>query len=96
MKSITVEDKDSKKRREIEVDGVFMFIGLSPNSEFLGDFIKKDDAGYIIVNEFFETSQKGCFAAGDVIKKKVRQIATAVGDGANAGVNIKDYIENNF
>ncbi len=94
VESITIEERDTKERKEIKVDGVFFFIGLSPNSEFLKDFVKKDENGYIIVNENLETNVEGCFAAGDVIKKKVRQIATAVGDGATAGVNIREYLEN--
>ncbi len=94
VESITIEERDTKERKEIKVDGVFFFIGLSPNSEFLKDFVKKDENGYIIVNENLETNIEGCFAAGDVIKKKVRQIATAVGDGATAGVNIREYLEN--
>ena len=93
VESITIEERDSKERKELKVDGVFVFIGLTPNSEFVRNFIQTDDNGYIIVNENYETNVKGCFAAGDVIKKKVRQIATAVGDGAAAGVNIKDYLE---
>ncbi len=94
VESITIEERDTKERKKIKVDGVFFFIGLSPNSEFLKDFVKKDENGYIIVNENLETNVEGCFAAGDVIKKKVRQIATAVGDGATAGVNIREYLEN--
>ncbi len=94
VESITIEERDTKERKEIKVDGVFFFIGLSPNSEFLKDFVKKDENEYIIVNENLETNIEGCFAAGDVIKKKVRQIATAVGDGATAGVNIREYLEN--
>ncbi len=94
VESITIEERDTKERKELKVDGVFFFIGLSPNSEFIKNFVETDENGYIIVNENFETNVKGCFAAGDVIKKKVRQIATAVGDGAAAGVNIKDFLEN--
>ena len=96
VKSIVIQDVESGKKEELKVDGVFLFIGLSPNSEFLNNFVETDENGYILVNENFETNIKGCFAAGDVIKKKVRQIATAVGDGAAAGVNIKDYIEGNL
>ncbi len=96
VKSIVIQDVESGKKEELKVDGVFLFIGLNPNSEFLNNFVKTDENGYILVNENFETNIKGCFAAGDVIKKKVRQIATAVGDGAAAGVNIKDYIEGNL
>ncbi len=92
VESLVIEEKNTKKRKEIRIDGVFFFIGLSPNTEFLKDFVNTDENGYIIVNENYETNIKGCFAAGDVIKKKVRQIATAVGDGAAAGVNIKDYL----
>ena len=92
VESITIEERDTKERKEIKVDGVFFFIGLAPNSEFVKNFVNTDDDGYILVDENYQTNVEGCFAAGDVIKKKVRQIATAVGDGAAAGVNIKDYL----
>ncbi len=94
VESITIEERDTKERKEIKVDGVFFFIGLSPNSEFLTGFVQTDENGYILVDENFQTNVKGCFAAGDVIKKKVRQIATAVGDGAASAVSIREYLEN--
>ena len=94
VEKIVIEEKDTKEKKELRVDGVFVFIGLTPNSEFVKDFIKTDKNGYIITNEQLATDIKGCFAAGDVISKELRQIATAVGEGAVAANSVKHYLEN--
>ncbi len=76
-----------------KVDGVFIFIGTKPNTEFVKDIITMDESGYIITNEHMETNRPGIFAAGDIRVKNVRQISTAVGDGAIAGYAVQHYIE---
>ncbi|MCX9025826.1 MAG: thioredoxin-disulfide reductase [Candidatus Methanoperedens sp.] len=77
---------------EIKTDGVFIYVGLIPNTAFAAN-IKKDERGFIIVNDKMETSVKGIFAAGDCRVTPLRQIATAVGDGAIAAVSAERYIE---
>jgi thioredoxin reductase (NADPH) len=77
---------------EIKTDGVFIYVGLIPNTAFASN-VKKDERGFIIVNDKMETSVKGIFAAGDCRVTPLRQIATAVGDGAIAGVSAERYIE---
>ena len=62
--------------------------------EELTDLAKKDTKGYIIVNEAKETSQKGIFACGDITAKKIRQIATAINDGAIAATSAIEYLNN--
>jgi thioredoxin reductase (NADPH) len=74
------------------VGGVFIYIGLRPNTEFLKQMIKLDDQGFIMTDEQMQTSSAGIFAAGDVRNKLVRQISTAVGDGAIAAVMALKYL----
>lgn len=76
---------------EIKTDGVFIYVGLIPNTSFAN--VKKDERGFIIANDKMETSVKGIFAAGDCRVTPLRQIATAVGDGAIAAVSAERYIE---
>lgn len=75
----------------IDVDGVFVAIGRVPDTKFLKDFIELTDGGYIKSNDQMETSQAGVFVCGDVREGSIRQIATAVGDGAIAGTNASKY-----
>lgn len=77
----------------LSVKGVFVFIGLSPNTAFLNKHIQTDESGFIITDAEMHTSASGVFAAGDVRSKLLRQISTAVGDGAIAAFSAARYIE---
>ncbi len=68
----------------LPLDGVFIFIGLDPQTEFVKGVVNLDDGGYIITDSSMRTSQRGIFAAGDCIAKSLRQVVTACGDGATA------------
>lgn len=74
------------------VDGVFIAVGIHPNSAFVEGLPEMDEAGYIKAGEDGKTSIPGIFAAGDVRTKRLRQIITAVSDGANAVTSIQDYL----
>lgn len=76
----------------VKIDGVFLFIGYLPNTELFKGLITLDDRGYIKTNERMETNVEGIYAAGDVIEKYLRQVSTAVGDGAVAAVAAEHYI----
>lgn len=76
-----------------EVQGVFIFIGQTPNSDLIKDMVKLDENGFIITDDNMETSVPGLFAAGDVRSKHFRQIATAVGEGAVASFSVNRYLE---
>jgi alkyl hydroperoxide reductase subunit AhpF len=77
-----IEVESQGKPRKLDVQGVFVEIGLVPNSDFI-DFVKKNEKREIIINGFSETSVEGLFAAGDVTDVPAKQIIVAAGDGAN-------------
>ncbi len=87
-------DKQSGEKREFETDGVFVFVGLDPNTKFLKDTpIELDERGFIKTDINLMTSMKGVFASGDVRSGATMQIASAVGEGATAALKIREYIE---
>ncbi len=87
-------DTSSGKKVEFPTDGVFIFIGLLPNTQFLKDSpIELDEVGLIKTNERLETSMPGVFAAGDVRSGATMQIASATGEGATAALMIRKYLE---
>jgi thioredoxin reductase (NADPH) len=92
VEAIVVEDTQNGQQIRFEVSGVFIYVGLIPNTTFLGDLVQKDSAGFVITDENLATKTEGLFIAGDVRKKTLRQITTAVGDGAIAAVNLEKYI----
>ncbi len=94
VESVLVKNVKSGEMREIRTEGVFMFIGITPKTEFLKGVVEMDENGYILVDEeTLQTSVEGIFAAGDARKKLLRQVATAVGDGATAAFAVEKYLE---
>jgi thioredoxin reductase (NADPH) len=85
--------KDPKETRDIPVDGVFVFIGLVPNTEFVKGVVKLGKEGYIVADRDMKTSEPGIFACGDCIEKLLRQVVTACGDGATAAFSAQLYVE---
>jgi len=85
-------DNKNKRTYEMDIDGIFIYIGMQPQSSLFRGQIEIDDYGYIITDENLQTSVKGVFAAGDVRKKEIRQITTAVGDGTVAAIMAGRYI----
>lgn len=92
--NITIKNVKTENTSDLAVDGCFIWVGIQPYSGFLGDDIKVDEHGFIIVNDRMETSVPGVFAAGDGRRTPLRQIATAIGDAAIAAVSAEHYIEN--
>ena len=78
--------------RELAVDGIFSAIGAVPKTDILQGFIALDEQGYVIADETGHTEKLGFFVAGDVRAKKLRQVVTAVSDGANAATAAIDYL----
>ena len=90
--SIIVSDLISGEKREIACDGVFVSIGREPVTDFLGDSLSLDSAGYIIADESCETAIPGVYAVGDVRTKLLRQVVTAAADGAVAAHMAEEYL----
>lgn len=87
-------DKKKGEQVQIDTDGVFVFIGLLPNTGFLKDTeIELDNIGMVKTNHYLETSVKGIFAAGDVRSGATMQIASATGEGATAALMMRTYLE---
>ncbi|MCX5834598.1 MAG: thioredoxin-disulfide reductase [Deltaproteobacteria bacterium] len=85
--------RDPGDVREISADGIFIFIGLIPNTKFLEGIVDLDPQGYVVADSHMQTSAKGIFACGDCIRKLLRQVVTACGDGATAAVAAQHYVE---
>jgi thioredoxin reductase (NADPH) len=90
VEGLTVEQNGSKTN--LNVNGVFVAVGTVPNSALVKDLVSLDERGYIVADESGITSEKGIFSAGDVRTKGLRQVVTAVADGANCIASIQDYI----
>ncbi len=89
--ALRVKGVASGEVREIATDAVFVAIGTVPNTEFLGDALELDERGYIVSDETGHTSVAGVFAAGDVRTKTLRQVSTAISDGAQAAENAAEF-----
>jgi thioredoxin reductase (NADPH) len=92
IEKIKITNIKTNNVEEIRTDGIFVFIGLLPNTDFLTN-IALDNKGYIVTDENMNTSIAGIFACGDVRKKHLRQVVTAASDGAQAAVSAEHYIE---
>ncbi|MCR5294186.1 MAG: thioredoxin-disulfide reductase [Lachnospiraceae bacterium] len=90
--ALQVTDKFTGEVRILQVDGVFVAVGIVPNNALVKDQLALDAGGYIAAGENCETSIPGVYAIGDVRAKKLRQIITACGDGANAVTSVQDYL----
>ena len=94
VENITVQNVKTGGKIQLSVDGCFIWVGTIPNTKFLTDSVKLDEYGFIVAGLNMETSVPGVFAVGDVRNTPLRQIATAVGDGAIAAISAENYIEN--
>lgn len=90
----SVNGSKAGKKVSFKTDGVFVFVGLMPNSQFLEPTpIKLDQIGFVMTDEHLHTSMKGVFAAGDIRSGATMQIASAAGEGATAALKIREYLE---
>jgi len=85
VEGLDLENVKTNDSSKLDVQGVFIFVGLNPLVDFVPEQLERDEAGFIVTDAEMRTNLPGVFAAGDVRSKICRQITTAVGDGANAG-----------
>lgn len=95
VNGISFIDRETQKETHVHLDGVFVQIGLVPNTEFLGDLVERSRFGEIIVDGHGATNIKGIFAAGDCTNSVYKQIIIAMGSGANAALGAFDYLIRN-
>ena len=93
VENIHIRNVKTGEGRTLRADAFFVWIGILPNADFLGNTVRRDDFGFILADDHMATSVPGIFAAGDVRSTPLRQIATAVGDGAIAAYSAEHYIE---
>jgi thioredoxin reductase (NADPH) len=94
VQKIKVHNVKTQEKGELTVEGVFLYVGTKPNTEFLDESFVRNPQGYLITNQSLETSVPGVFAAGDCREKRSRQVATAVGDGALVLAALEEYLQN--
>lgn len=93
VQEVVVKNLKTGETTSIPVDGVFVAIGWDPNTAIVKDLVKLNEKGYIITDENMATGVPGLFAAGDIREKSLRQVVTAVADGAVAAVSAEKYLE---
>ena len=94
VENVKIKNVKTGEEKTIQADGCFVWIGIIPNTGFIGDSIKLDSSGFVVADATMATSVPGIFAAGDVRAESLRQVSTAVGDGAVAAVSAEHFIEN--
>ena len=92
VEGISLIDLPSGESTRIHTDGVFIFVGLTPNSDFLESLLDTDEGGHIKTDINLETCEKGIFAAGDIRANSASQLISSAGDGVTAAVNAKKYL----
>ncbi len=95
VRSATILNIINKKESKIEIEGIFVSVGMIPNTDIVKGLVDLNDKGEIIVTKNMATSEQGIFAAGDVTDACSNQVATAVGAGVEAGLAVNKYIERN-
>jgi thioredoxin reductase (NADPH) len=93
LSGVTLRDTRTGEERAVATDGVFVFIGLSPNSDLVRGVVDLDDAGFVLTDAGLQTNVPGIFAAGDVRAGSTKQAASAAGEGAAAALAIRRYVE---
>lgn len=92
VSGIKLQNKKTGEEKELSLDGVFIAVGIVPNTELFRNLVKLDESGYIVAGEDCVTSTPGIFAAGDIRTKQLRQVITAAADGANAVISAEKIL----
>lgn len=93
VEKLVLQDVKSGEEKDLPLNGVFIAVGIHPDSELVKGLADMDAGGYVIADETGATSAPGLFVAGDVRKKPLRQVVTAVADGANAATSVSSYLQ---
>lgn len=97
VKSVQLYNKKKQEDFELEIDGIFIYIGIIPNNKLAKQLgIKLSPSGFIEVDGNMQTNKPGIYAAGDILEKGLKQVVTAASDGATAAVAADKWIEENF
>ena len=91
VEKLLLTNVKTKEKSELEVNGIFIAVGIVPDTDILQGVVEMDEKGYVLADEVGNTNIPGIFVAGDCKKKKLRQIITAVADGANAVIGVEEY-----
>lgn len=94
VEQIEIENVETKEKKELALDGIFVAVGIMPNSSVFTSLVQTDEQNYLIAGEDCRTSAPGIYAAGDIRTKQLRQIITAAADGANAVYSIQKDLNN--
>jgi thioredoxin reductase (NADPH) len=94
VEGVKIKNVKTNEEKTLKADGCFIWVGILPNTSFLNESLKTDETGFIQADKNMQTSVPGVFAVGDVRDTPLRQISTAVGDGAMATVSAEHFIEN--
>jgi len=94
VESVSVRNLKNQTVSQILCQGVFIFVGITPNTEFVKGLLDRDESGFIITNQQMGTSKEGVFACGDCVKKSLYQVISACGEGAVAADSAHKYILN--
>ena len=93
LQSVVLRDRESGATEEVSVNGMFVFVGLQPNTGFLAGTISLTETGFIATSATLQTSARGVFAAGDARAGSTKQLVSAAGEGATAALMIRQYLE---
>ncbi|NLL51850.1 MAG: thioredoxin-disulfide reductase [Peptococcaceae bacterium] len=92
VENLLLRHVKTNEKNNLAIDGVFVYLGTKPNTKFAAAYCQTDEKGYIITDELLRTNVEGVYAAGDIRNTPLRQVATAVGDGALAAVQVEKYL----
>jgi thioredoxin reductase (NADPH) len=93
LETVVIEHRDTGETAEYHPAGVFVFIGLDPNTAFVQGQVALDERGFVVTDQMFSTNINGVFAAGDVRQGSTKQLASAVGEGAAVAIQIRGYLD---
>jgi thioredoxin reductase (NADPH) len=96
VQQLKLRNLKTDEESTLDAAAIFIFIGLTPNTNYLRGLVKMDEGSHVFVNEWMETEVPGLFAAGDVRANSARQVVSAAGDGATAAIRADHYITNTF